>query len=187
MANMRRDNLEQGLLELHGRKTRTDTTMENRSAHRQKLREKILRQPERDDEKYTRPSVPKDMIPGRRAGLQDPGREERLAASQLRVENKRLEKEMDRQDSLHTLYMNARNFITTEDQLAAEIEKVFPEGENEAWRNDLRTGENIWNLGYPRGMSARLNESSSRNETARWDTIQGRVKKLGEQITGGKI
>ncbi|KAL4922546.1 hypothetical protein BDW62DRAFT_172798 [Aspergillus aurantiobrunneus] len=186
MADMRRQNLKEGLLELHGRKQRTDSTMEERSRHRQKLRERVLRQPERDDERLTRPSVPQDMLPKRTPVLPDPGREERLAESRLQLEKRELEKELERKDSLHSLYMNARNFITTEAQLAAEIEKVFPEGENEAWRSDYKYGDNIWNLGFPRGAATRPHEIQKR-ESERWDVIQGRVKKLGEQITGGKI
>ncbi|KAL4784823.1 hypothetical protein BJX76DRAFT_203852 [Aspergillus varians] len=185
MADMRRQNFEEGLLELHNRKQRTDITMENRSRQRQKLRERVLRQPERHDERLTRPSTVQEMLPKRTPVLPDPGREERLAESRRQVEKKKLEKEQERQDSLHTLYMNARSFITTEAQLAAEIDKVFPEGENEAWRSDYKYGENVWNLGFPRGMGSRIDVQ--KRESERWDVIQGRVKKLGEQITGGKI
>ncbi|KAL4946654.1 hypothetical protein BDV06DRAFT_53764 [Aspergillus oleicola] len=185
-ADMRRKNLQEGLLELHSRKQRTDSKMEQRSQFKQMLRERVLRQPERDDERLTQPSIPAIMQPRTSTGaLPDPDREERLAASLLRLEQKNLEKELDRRDSLHTLYMNARKFIVNEDQLTAEIEKVFPEKDNEAWQSDSRQGENIWNLGFPTGMAKRL--SDSKTGTGRWDTIQGRVKKLGEEITGGKI
>ncbi|KAL4928822.1 uncharacterized protein BDV17DRAFT_262896 [Aspergillus undulatus] len=187
-ANMRRQNFEEGLLELYDRKVRTDNRMAKRSQHRQMLRERVLRQPERDDERFTSISVPKELISNRSTTLPDPGRAERLAASKIRVEQKKLEKEMERRDQLHSLYMNARNFIVTEDQLNAEIEKVFPEGENEAWRSDSRPGENIWNTGFPLGMGARYNtDNTAKGESKRWDIIQERVKKLGEEITGGKI
>ena len=82
--------------------------------------------------------------------------------------------------------MNARTFIVTEEQLAAEIDRVFPDGENEAWRNDHQPGENIWNLGNPPTVQSLVNEGR-KSETARWDVFQDRVKKLGEQITGGKL
>ncbi|KAL4804257.1 hypothetical protein BDV18DRAFT_29005 [Aspergillus unguis] len=187
MAEMRRRNFEEGLLELYGRKRKNEKKMQEKSAERQALREQVFRQRERPDEEFTRPSIPQELVEKRKAGLPDPGREERLAASQLRIENRNRMKEMERQDSLHTLYVNARNFITTEAQLAAEIEKVFPEGPNEAWINDQKYGDNVWNLGFPRGMNLRLNDTANRRETERWDIIQGRVKQLGEQITGGKI
>ncbi|KAL4996929.1 hypothetical protein BDV10DRAFT_100961 [Aspergillus recurvatus] len=184
MAEMRRQNFEEGLLELHSRKLRTDKTMEDRSRERQKLRDQVLRQREREDEYLTRPSIPRDMLPKRMPVLPDPGREQRLAQSKVRTQKKTARNVAERRDALHSLYMNARHFITTETQLAAEIEKVFPEGENEAWRSDHKYGENIWNLGFPRGMASRVNEN---REVERWDVVQGRVKKLGEQITGGTI
>ncbi|KAB8239601.1 hypothetical protein ETB97_007451 [Aspergillus alliaceus] len=186
MADMRRQNLREGLLELHSRKQRTDKSMMQRSADKQKRRERIFRQPEREDERLTRPSVVQEMLPKRTPVLPDPNREERLALSHARLEAINAQKQAEQRDSLQTLYMNARNFITTEAQLAAEIDRVFPEGENEAWRNDHQQGENIWNLGVPPTVQSIVNESR-KSEAARWDLIQGRVKKLGEQITGGKL
>ncbi|KAB8078341.1 hypothetical protein BDV29DRAFT_166540 [Aspergillus leporis] len=186
MADMRRQNLREGLLELHSRKQRTDRSMMQRSVEKQKRRERIFRQPERDDERLTRPSIIQEMLPKRTPALPDPTREERLAISQAQVEAVNAQKQAEQQDALQALYMNARNFITTEAQLAAEIDRVFPEGENEAWRNDHQQGENVWNLGMPPTVQSIVNESR-KSEAARWDLIQGRVKKLGEQITGGKL
>ncbi|KNG86168.1 hypothetical protein ANOM_005511 [Aspergillus nomiae NRRL 13137] len=186
MAEMRRQNLREGLLELHSRKQRTDKSMMQRSSEKQKRRERIFRQPEREDERLTRPSVIQEMLPKRTPVLPDPNREERLTLSKARMEAANSQKQAEQQDSLQTLYMNARNFITTEAQLAAEIDRVFPEGENEAWRNDHQQGENVWNLGLPPTVQSIVNESR-KSEAARWDLIQGRVKKLGEQITGGKL
>ena len=186
MAEMRRQNLREGLLELHTRKQRTDKSMMQRSVEKQKRRERIFRQPEREDERLTRPSVIQEMLPKRTPVLPDPNREERLIISKAQLEATNAQKQAEQQDSLQALYMNARNFITTEAQLAAEIDRVFPEGENEAWRNDHQQGENVWNLGLPPTVQSIVNESR-KSEAARWDLIQGRVKKLGEQITGGKL
>lgn len=186
MAETRRKNLREGLLELHERKKKTDSFMVRRSMAKQFRRERILNQPEREDERLTRPSVVKAMQPTKYSVLPDPDREERLARSKALLEAKEAEKKAERQDAIHTLYMNARNFITTEAQLAAEIERVFPEGDNPAWRNDHQPGENIWNLGVPPTIQSIVNDSK-KSEAARWDVIQGRVKKLAEEITGGKL
>ncbi|KKK19304.1 hypothetical protein P175DRAFT_0497248 [Aspergillus ochraceoroseus IBT 24754] len=186
MADMRRQNLREGLLELHTRKQRIDKSMAQRSIEKQKRRERVLRQSEREDERLTRPSVVQEMLPKCTPVLPDPNREERLANGRVKLENNKIQKEATRQDSLHTLYMNARSFITTEAQLAAEIERVFPEGENEAWRSDHQYGDNIWNLGLPQTVQSIVNEGR-KSEAARWEVIQGRVKKLGEEITGGKL
>lgn len=186
MAEIRRKNLREGLRELYERKRKTERMMEKRSRERQAQRERILRQPQREDERLTSPSVIQAMQPTKSGVLPDPDREERLAQARLRVQVKEAEKQAERQDSLHTLYMNARNFITTEEQLAAEIDRVFPEGENPAWRNDHQPGENIWNLGLPPTIQSTLTDAK-KSEAARWDVIQGRVKKLAEEITGGKM
>ncbi|KAL5333012.1 hypothetical protein BJX70DRAFT_382266 [Aspergillus crustosus] len=182
MADMRRQNLREGLLELHSRKQRTDTIMQNRSAWKQRQRKRVLQQPDRDDEQLTRPSIIQDMLPKPGTVLPDPGRQERLVQSQQRLESKKLQKEQGRLDSLHTLYMNARDFIVTEEQLATAIEEAFPEGENPAWRSDEKYGDNIWNMGMPERVDA-----VQENEMTIWDVTQRRIKKLGEEVTGGKI
>ncbi|KAK1141553.1 hypothetical protein N8T08_008966 [Aspergillus melleus] len=186
MAEMRRKNLRQGLTELHRRKKQTDKRIAQESAEKQIQRQAVLDQPDRLDEQLTRPSVIQEMLSNRNAVLPDPTREERLALSRARFEAHNARRQAERDDSLQTLYMSARNFITTEAQLAAEIERVFPEGENEAWRNDHQQGENIWNLGTPSTLQGIAN-AGRKSESGRWELIQDRVKQLGEQITGGKI
>jgi hypothetical protein len=81
--------------------------------------------------------------------------------------------------------MNARNFIITEEQLKAEIERVFSAKYNPAWQNDREAGENIWNLGKPQTVASMLNTRQS--EVKHWDLVQKRVKKIAEALTGGKI
>ena len=186
MAELRRQNLRQGLLNLYNRKRVAEETMLNRSMENQARRERVLQQPEPEDERLTRPSIVQAMKAQKQSILPDPNREERLALSKARMEARQSQKEAQRQEDLQTLYMNARTFIVTEEQLAAEIDRVFPDGENEAWRNDHQPGENIWNLGNPPTVQSLVNEGR-KSETARWDVFQDRVKKLGEQITGGKL
>lgn len=186
MAEMRRQNLREGLQELYKRKQHMEKIISDRSLQKQTRRERVLRQPEAPDERFTRSSVVQAMLPRKQAIIPDPNREERLALSRARMEAKQAEKDAQRKENLHSLYMSARTFIVTEEQLAAEIDRVFPQGENTAWRNDHQQGENIWNLGLPPTVQSYVSESR-KNETARWDTIQDRVKKLGEQLTGGKL
>lgn len=187
MAEMRRQNLREGLQKLYSRKQQTEQTMSARSTAKQARRERVFQQPELEDERFTRASIVQTMLPQKLGTLPDPNREARLALSKARMEAKQAEKEVERQEDIQSLYMNARTFIVTEEQLAAEIDRVFPaEGENEAWRNDHQQGENIWNLGTPPTVQSIVNETR-RSETARWDAIQRRVKQLGEQITGGKL
>ncbi|CAL5873606.1 uncharacterized protein PFLUO_LOCUS7887 [Penicillium psychrofluorescens] len=186
MAALRRKNLRQGLRELYQRKRVADERITARSQASQAQRDRVLYQPERDDERLTRPSIVQAMLHEKMAVLPDPNREERLAQSKARMESKLAEKEMERLENLQHLYMNARKFITTEEQLDAEIAKVFPTGSNKAWSNDHSEGESVWNLGNPRTVESIVNEGR-KSETQRWDILQGRLKKIGEQITGGKL
>ncbi|OQD70619.1 hypothetical protein PENDEC_c022G01015 [Penicillium decumbens] len=186
MAELRRSNLREGLRKLYKRKQIAEQTVFERSLENQARRERVLQQPEPEDERLTRSSVVEAMQPQKGAALSDPNREARLALSQARMEAKQAQKASIQQENIHSLYMNARTFIVTEEQLAAEIDRAFPEGENEAWRNDHQQGENIWNLGMPPTVQHLVN-ASRRSETGRWDVIQDRLKKLGEQITGGKM
>jgi hypothetical protein len=57
--------------------------------------------------------------------------------------------------------MNARNFITTEEQLNVEIEKAFPEGSNPEFATDTKLGDNIWNLGAPATIADLLEANTS--------------------------
>ncbi|KAJ5757993.1 uncharacterized protein N7511_006687 [Penicillium nucicola] len=187
MAELRRQNLREGLTSLYQRKQKADHQMISRSLESQRRRDQILQQPMREDERLTRSSVIQEMQPRKQGIIPDPHRAERLALSKARLEAKQAQKQTERQEHLHSLYMNARTFITTEEQLAAEIDRVFPEGENVAWRNDHQPGENIWNLGNPPTVSSLAGKTRKAGETARWDLVQERVKQLGEEITGGKI
>ncbi|CAG8892343.1 unnamed protein product [Penicillium nalgiovense] len=153
MADLRRQNLRDGLRDLYSRKRSADSKVISRSLENQNRRDRILQQPEREDERLTRPSTIEAMMPHKQPVLPDPNREERLALSRARLEANQAQKEIERKEHLQSLYVNARTFITTEEQLNAEIDRVFPEGENPAWRNDHQPGENIWNLGNPRLFS----------------------------------
>ncbi|PKY00303.1 hypothetical protein P168DRAFT_293587 [Aspergillus campestris IBT 28561] len=186
LAEERRQNLREGLQELYSRKQKTTDQMVRKSAEKQQRRAHIFQQPEREDERLTRQSVTQDMLPRKETVLPDPTREARLAQSAERHEYKKALKEFERLNSVQDLYMGARKFITTEAQLAAEIDRIFPEGENEAWRNDHQQGQNVWNLGVPPTVQSLATESR-KGEASRWELIQGRVKKLGEQVTGGKL
>ncbi|MBE7182038.1 MAG: hypothetical protein INR71_12685, partial [Terriglobus roseus] len=81
-------------------------------------------------------------------------------------------------------YMHARHFITTEPQLEAAVEAAFthPDGRPKTdsfWQDEgtrpLTTQEM---LGSTRGADANL----TREERA-----SGRMRKLAEELTGGKI
>lgn len=103
--------------------------------------------------------------------------------------------------ALHSLYMNARNFVTTEEQLLAEIEKKFlPGGRNAEFRRSdfAETGDNIWVKGVPSTVKDLISESSSQTPRngqppppsdvkTKYRKDQERMQRIAEELTGGKI
>ena len=99
---------------------------------------------------------------------------------------------------MHTLYMNARNFITTERQLDAEILKAFPDGAHEEWRTASTYGTSIWNLDTPPTIADMLQATSRRvrkdfsaagltDQAEKYRLDQERMKRIAEELSGGKI
>lgn len=128
-------------------------------------------------------------------GIPDPNREERLAAMRARVEEKEARRLADRKDALHTLYMHARNFIINETQLDGAIEKAF--GTPQEPRQFGYRGVSIWNRqGAFENVQDRLN-AANRTTGSRLTQMygdegftgltQGRLKRLAEELTGGKM
>ncbi|KAI1940594.1 hypothetical protein LOZ66_002190 [Ophidiomyces ophidiicola] len=185
MAEVRRKNLREGLIELYRRKQKAKLYTVNESQEKEARRAQISRQPARNDEVLTSMSNVQDIGRKRRTVLPDPNAEQRLAKSKANVAMKQRSKSEDRIDSIHTLYMNARSFIVTEEQLNAEIERVFPEGENPEWTNDRTAGDSVWNLGPPPTVNELLHRKDEEN--SRWVLLQERTKTIAETLTGGKI
>lgn len=185
MASVRRKNLRAGLTELYQRKRRTETDLAKSSRRKLRYARTVQQQPPRDDERLTRPSTTKMMQDKQLVYGPDPHAEKHLAESKERVVAKQDGRRRKRMEAIQTLYMNARHFITTEKQLTAEIDKVFPEGDNIAWANNRLSGENIWNVGRPmtvEDMVARMH-----NEDAKHEAVQRRTHKLAETLTGGTL
>lgn len=125
--------------------------------------------------------------------LPDPNREARIAAASARVAAKARMLEERRRDALHTLYMNARNFITTKEQLNAVIEKVFVE---RPWANipGKENSVNIWDAeGAPQtvqDMLVGVNKTQKLTMLSQPSpaAIAGkRMLKIAEELTGGKM
>lgn len=96
---------------------------------------------------------------------------------------------------MHTLYMNARDFIVTEEKLSEAVERAF-DPRNGQFDNESRRGLNVWNLGYPETMREML-EKTSKEAGTRIGAMEGmvgygkitgeRMRRLGEELTGGKM
>jgi hypothetical protein len=190
MAAIRKANLREGLLGLHTRKLRQDAVRTSQNIAKRKDRERRLHAPEREDERLTRPTVTA-ALQNFHIGLQDPNREARIAEKVERCKEKEELKKEERRNALHTLYMNAREFITTEEQLDEEIEKIFvpsPFGEHHKGK------DNIWDAhGAPPTVQEMLQAINDAQKNA-LEYHRGpahitgqRMKKIAEELTGGKM
>jgi len=190
MAENRRTNLREGLVELHKRKTLQDKMVAARSKNRSIAREKALHAPQREDERLTNPTITQMNRTLQSGPVPDPDRAARVAEKKARVEAIALAKEEQRRNALHTLYMNARSFITTEEELDAEIEKIFVEDPHASGN----LNDNIWSVkGAPPSVLTMLSAVNNTQKKA-IDFHRGpaaltgrRMKKIAEELTGGTM
>jgi hypothetical protein len=112
------------------------------------------------------------------------------------IEARESEKQEERRDALHTLYMNAGNFITTEDQLQVAIDRAFTMGANPAWYNaasSTKEAESVWNLGPPETVQQMLGKVNKTGNKAieyneGYAKVTGeRVRRIAEELTGGRL
>ncbi|KAI9862315.1 MAG: hypothetical protein M1813_004791 [Trichoglossum hirsutum] len=191
MAALRRRNLREGLVGLYDRKKQTDRAIAARSAFKAAEREWLLHEEEREDVRLTSPTVPQSLKQLQRGPLPDPDRAQRIAAKAEVVQMKQAQRAEERNDSLHSLYMHARDFITTEEQLNEAIERVFVSHPREFVDSDK--GENIWNTGPPDTVQEMLDRVNKAEKKA-IDFHEGlavltdrRVRRIAEELTGGKM
>ncbi|KAI4250176.1 MAG: hypothetical protein L6R40_000348 [Gallowayella cf. fulva] len=192
IAEHRRRNLRESLVELKDRKTKIDSRIGARAAAKQRERARLLSAPTPPDEKYTAASVLQSSLPSRR-GLQDPDREARIERKRANFAAHDAMKKAERRNALHTLYMNARDFIVTEEKLGEAVERAF-DPDSTQFTNQSRHGLNVWNLGFPETVKEQL-ERANRGESGRAvDRLSGfggvtdeRMRKIGEELTGGKM
>jgi len=191
MADSRRQNLQDGIRALYERKNNQQRSVAARSHKKQQDRDARLNAPQREDERLTNPTVKEAVRDLQLGPVADPQRESRIAEMKQRVEAKEAAREEARQNALHTLYMHARSFIVTEEQLNAEVdrifvEKPFPKAED----------ANVWEaFGVPltidamvRGLEGRqktVYESSKARNPAH--KAEERMARISEEFTGGKL
>ncbi|RDL31095.1 Uncharacterized protein BP5553_09884 [Venustampulla echinocandica] len=189
MAEMRRKNLREGLVALRARKTRQDQRVAHRSLTKSREREARLHAPQREDERLTSPTITEAMRTLQVGPVPDPYRKVRVAKKAARVAANEAAREDARKNALHTLYMNARSFITTEEQLDAKIEEIFVKFPFQG-----SSSNNIWDAKGPpptvRNMLSTINHSQKRviDYHSGPAVITGeRIKKIAEELTGGKM
>ena len=95
----------------------------------------------------------------------------------------------ERRDDLHTLYMNSRTFITKEEELDKEVERVFHDIEQ--FKNSDNYGENVWNLGQQTTVAEMLNHTNEGGKAIDagrgGQMVKERYERMAEILTGGKM
>lgn len=89
--------------------------------------------------------------------------------------------------------MNARDFIVTEEKLQEAVERAFDPRSGQ-FDTDAKRGLNIWNLEYPdtvKEMLERVNRAEGGKAVERFAgygaVTDERMRRLGEELTGGKM
>ena len=190
-AERRRQNLREGLVELHHRDARSIQQMTERSSRKQAKNKAARNAFEREDDRLTRSTVLDGLRAANIRGLPDPGREARLVRKRENVARMQALQEERRREKLHTLYVNAGHFITTRAQLDETIDKVFDD--TKQFESDMRPGSNVWNLGVPETVQELLGDRSGRGAKAVDPADENavitrkRMDQIAAELTGGKM
>ncbi|TGO41737.1 hypothetical protein BHYA_0017g00470 [Botrytis hyacinthi] len=190
LATQRRESLKEALVHLHKRKLNQERIVAHKSYSKRMANEKRLRAPQREDERLMNPTITEAMSKLQVGFVPDPNRESELAQKALRVQIRAAEREEQRKNALHTLYMKARSFITTEEQLNAKIDEIFtnPFDKNAPYKR------NIWEVHEkPPTVQDMLSGVNNSHKTAVGKyshpaVITGtRMQHIAEELTGGKM
>jgi hypothetical protein len=163
-----------------------------RTTQRQAEREELLHRPEREDERLTAPSHGLDLDKLMHGPPPDPNREYRLKIKAENVADRDSKERALRRDHLHDLYMQARTFIVTPQQLDKAVDEAFGTADNPVTFN---SGTSMWTYGKPdslQDMLNRANQTGGRGalESAgnRGSSVQSeRMRRIAEVLTGGKM
>jgi hypothetical protein len=187
MSEGRRRNLREGIVSLKQRQVVQHQRSRNKARISQQAREEALHQPEREDERLTAPSINFDIATLMHKGAApDPSREERLRTKKANVERIATAKREKRLDDLHTLYMNARKFIVTPEQLDQHVDEVFGKDAPVVFGSSHETpGTSIWATGKPVTVQEMLGRRMNIVNTV--TPGDARLHQLAEALTGGKM
>lgn len=195
MSHMRRRNLKQSLTALARRQTRRQALARAKSERKAIERQQLLTRPLPDAERWTRVSQTREItapLHVKAAHLYDPRAAQRQAEKLARHAAKTADKAAAQQDDLHTLFMRARDFIVTEEQLDKEIDDAFGTPERPA---NWDAKPSVWAQGPPPGLQDLLDRSGQRTGgqmskegiQARERMVKDRLKRVAEGLTGGKM
>jgi hypothetical protein len=189
MAETRRRNLREGMTELMTRKIQSKTQSLKKREYQDRERRRVRTAPERRDERLTNPSISKAIREALEKHVETP--KESMRSQQTRA-NKVIRQQtavvQRRMDQVHNLYLHARDFIVSEDQLHAEVEKVF--GTDDAPVTWTGNQKSVWAVGHPsstRQMIGVEADKGASNQEKATNTMKERLQKIAGELTGGRI
>lgn len=190
MAENRRKNLRDSLVELKKRQLDRTSRLGSIAGLQKIERTKALQAPQREDERLTNPTITSAVSTLQTGAVPDPNRQQRIAEKEARFAAREAAKAEQRKDALHTLYMHARDFIVTEKQLNDEIDRIFVDA---PFKNHPHK-DNIWDAyRAPETVQDMLLEVNNTQKQAVLyhkgpSHITGqRLKRIAEELTGGKM
>ncbi|KAL8419881.1 hypothetical protein RB594_002874 [Gaeumannomyces avenae] len=190
MADSRRAALTDGIGGLYERQRRRDSLARASSNSRLRTRLAAARAPEPDDERLTRPTVRRSVLST--AVLLDPKRFDRAAMSAERTAAVAAAKSEARRDALQELYMAAKNFIVSEEELERHVETMFRPTYFADAHKSIQHTKNLWDLdGSPITVKELMNQFARASKDSTPGTSEtrehARQKAVAEQLTGGKL
>lgn len=195
LADSRRTNLKDGLGALWARRSEIGNARNVRVSRKFQQHKKAGAAPEREDDRLTRPTILQSILDTR--VYSDPSRFSRADKSRTKVLARENSKREARRDAIMELYISASNFIVHENELKAEIDKVFAEDYfRQRSQTFYRHGstENTWGIyGKPPSIANMMETSTGAStkvmdfDESEFDRSVKRQKIIAEDLTGGKM
>ncbi|KAF2160150.1 hypothetical protein M409DRAFT_29445 [Zasmidium cellare ATCC 36951] len=197
MSEIRKQNLREGVKSLRARQISDERHQNVRQAAKQRERQELLQRPDREDERLTAPSNNMDLDALYNKPIPDPTREDRIRTKQLNLQRHEDMKRQERMEAVHSLYMNAREFIVTPQQLDKAVDAAFGTPEMPVQFGKFSTGvsnRSIWAEGRPERVQDKLNVANGqatgfamRSAKSSSEINKERIRRIAETFTGGKI
>lgn len=196
MSALRQSHLRSSLSELLHRRTTHVSRLQNRSARKSSDSRRLVTQPTREDERLTNISIPSSMnpeLPNRfnsaTEALALHARKTANIAAHIAV------KQAEKMDSLHTLYMSARGFITDEKQLLEKVREEFEENSfggtvgmpNKSLWDKYGAPDGVRQMVDASGVGGRRDGKGRAGDGTRYKRDQERMKRIAEKLSGGKL
>lgn len=194
MADMRRENLREGLSSLRERQLAIDQRTRERVQRRHAERQALVDAPEREDERLTSPSVDPAITAYLNSKiLPDPDREQRVEEKRRRTAAMEANRRETRMMAMQTLYMNARDFVVDREGLDQALEKAFGTDEHPVGFGSFDDEESVWAYGPQLGTAGMLRRSQPSEaagnitDVVNAENTKQRLRTMAEELTGGTL